>query len=70
MVEKVVELVGTSSNSIQEAVELALSRASVTLSSIREVEIARTSAIVEQGHIKGWRVHCKVTFEIESRVHE
>ena len=70
MVEKVVELIGTSANSIQDAVELALSRAAVTLSSIREVEITRTTAVVENGQVKGWRVHCKISFEIESRVHE
>ncbi|MEO2168389.1 MAG: dodecin family protein [bacterium] len=70
MVEKVVELIGTSSNSIEEAVELAISRASVTLSSISEVEITRTTALVEKGCVAGWRVRCNVTFEIENRVHE
>jgi flavin-binding protein dodecin len=70
MVEKVVELIGTSSNSIEEAVELAISRAAVTLSSISEVEITRTTALVEKGCVKGWRVRCFVTFEIENRVHE
>lgn len=70
MVEKVVELIGTSANSIEDAVELAISRASVTLSSISEVEITRTTALVEMGRVAGWRVRCKVTFEIENRVHE
>ncbi len=70
MVEKVVELIGTSSNSIEEAVELAISRAAVTLSSISEVEITRTTALVENGRVTGWRVRCNVTFEIENRVHE
>lgn len=69
MVEKVVELIGTSANSIEEAVELALSRASVTLSSISEIEIVRTTALVSEGSVSGWRVRCKVTFAIEDRVH-
>jgi hypothetical protein len=70
VVEKVVELIGTSSNSIEDAVELAISRASVTLSSISEVELVKTTALVEEGRVQGWRVRCKVTFEIENRIHE
>lgn len=70
LVEKVVELIGTSSNSIEDAVELAISRASVTLSSISEVELVKTTALVEEGRVQGWRVRCKVTFEIENRIHE
>jgi flavin-binding protein dodecin len=70
VVEKVVELIGTSTNSIEDAVELAISRASVTLSSISEVELVKTTALVQGGRVQGWRVRCKVTFEIENRTHE
>ncbi len=70
MVEKIVELTGTSSRSIEEAVQMALSRASVTVSGIRRAEITSTTALVENGRINGWKVELRVAFEIRDRIHE
>ncbi len=70
MVEKIVELTGTSSRSIEDAVQMALSRASVTVSGIRWAEIIRTTALVENGRISGWKVELRVAFEIRDRIHE
>ena len=70
MVEKTIELIGTSANSIEEAVALAVSRASVTLSGIRSATVVETEALVEEGRIVGWRVAVKLTFQIKDRLHE
>jgi dodecin len=70
MVEKSIELTGTSANSIEDAVNLAVSRAAVTIEGIRRVEIASVSATVERGSVASWHVTMKVTFTIQDRLHE
>lgn len=70
MVEKVIELTGTSANSIEEAVSLAISRAAVTISGIRDAVVTETRALVEDGRVTGWKVALRVTFEIKDRLHE
>lgn len=70
MVEKVVELTGTATGSIEDAVALAVSRASVTISGIREATVTQATALIEDGRITGWRVGVRVVFAIEDRLHE
>lgn len=70
MVEKTIELTGTSSNSIEDAVNLAISRAAVTIEGIRRVEIAGVSGTVEDGAVASWHVKVKVSFTIQDRLHE
>ena len=70
MVEKTIELTGTSANSIEDAVALAISRASVTISGIRRATLTGTEALIEGGRVTGWRVSLRVTFEIKDRLHE
>jgi flavin-binding protein dodecin len=70
MVEKSIELTGTSANSIEDAVSLAVSRAAVTIDGIRRVEIASVSATVENGAVASWHVTVKLTFSIQDRLHE
>jgi dodecin len=70
MVEKSIELTGTSANSIEDAVNLAVSRAAVTIDGIRRVEIAGVSATVEDGAVARWHVTVKLTFSIQDRLHE
>lgn len=70
MVEKIVELTGTSTTSIEDAVELAISRASVTIAGIREATVTQATAQVENGKVCGWKVNVKVRFAIQDQVHE
>ena len=70
MVEKIIDLTGTSTTSIEDAVALAISRASVTISGIRDAVITETRALVEDGSVTGWKVNLRVTFEIKDRLHE
>jgi len=70
MVEKTIDLTGTSVNSIEDAVNLAVSRASVTIEGIQRVEIAGVSATVENGSVASWHVKVRLTFTIQDRLHE
>src|SRR5262245_17258186 len=71
MVEKTIELTGTSTNSIEDAVGLAVARASATLKGIKpEVEIDRITAMVEDGGVTAWRVRVRVSFAVQEHMHE
>ncbi len=71
MVEKTIELTGISTNSIEDAVGLAVARAAATLEGIKpEVEIERISAMVEDGGVKTWRVRIRVSFAVQDPMHE
>jgi len=64
-VAKVIELVGTSSTSWQDAVEVALREASKTIRNITGVETTNMTAVVEDNQITAWRVTVKIAFGIE-----
>jgi hypothetical protein len=70
MVEKTIDLTGTSANSIEDAVSLAVSRAAVTIEGIRRVEMVGVTATVEDGVVAMWHVRVKLTFSIQDRLHE
>jgi flavin-binding protein dodecin len=70
MVEKTIELTGTSANSIEDAVSIAVSRASVTIESIRRARIKEISASIENGAVVHWRVTIDLSFAVQDRVHE
>jgi dodecin len=70
MVEKTIELVGISSNSIEDAVQLALSRAGVTISGIHSAHVEDISAVVENNVVTRWRVAIKASFLVKDQLHE
>jgi len=70
MVEKTIELTGTSANSIEEAVNIAVSRAAVTIESIRRLHVLDISATVENGAVSHWRVKIALSFAVQERLHE
>jgi len=70
MVEKTVQLTGSSAHSIEEAVTIAVSRAAASIDNIRRVHIVDVDAVVERGAIVRWRVKVDLTFEVQDRVHE
>ena len=71
MVEKTIELTGTSTNSIEDAVGLAIARAATTIEGIRpHAEVAGITAVVEDGSVTAWRVKVRVTFTVQERIHE
>ena len=70
MVEKSITLTGSSANSIEDAVNLAVSRAAVTIEGIRRFEVQHVSGTVENGTVATWHVKVQVTFLIQDRLHE
>ena len=65
-VYKKIELVGSSPNSIEDAVQNAISRASATLRNLRWFEIVETRGQIEAGRIAHWQVTIKVGFTLEA----
>ena len=70
MVEKTITLTGISVNSIEDAVQLAISRAAVTIEGIRRVHIVDVGGDVENGKVVAWRVKSQITFAVQDRIHE
>jgi flavin-binding protein dodecin len=70
MVEKSIDLSGTSANGIEDAVALAVSRAAVTITDIRQAQITDVVALVENGRVAQWKVRLRVTFKVADRLHE
>ncbi len=70
MVEKTVELTGISSNSIEDAAQLAIARAGVTLAAIHTARVTDISAVVESNKVTKWKVTVKVTFNVQDQIHE
>jgi len=62
---RVIELVGSSTQSIEDAINVALTRAHQTLRNLRWFEIVRTSGHIEQGKVKHYQVTLKVGFKME-----
>jgi dodecin len=66
-VYKIVELVGTSSDSWEKAAGAALNAAGKSLRDLRVVEIAQLDMALEKGKIKAYRARVKVSFKIERK---
>jgi flavin-binding protein dodecin len=62
---RVIELVGTSETSIDDAVRSAIARAHKTIRNLRWFEIARTSGRIENGSVRHFQVTLKVGFTME-----
>ena len=64
-VYKVIELVGSSTTSIEDAIEAAIVRASSTLREIRWFEVLETRGHVEDGRVAHYQVTLKVGFTLD-----
>ena len=64
-VYKVVELVGSSSTSIEDAVQNALSKAAASVRSMRWFEVIETRGYVEDAKVAYWQVTIKLGFTVE-----
>jgi flavin-binding protein dodecin len=63
---RVIELVGTSEQSIEDAIGQAIARASSTLRNLRWFEVVRTSGHIGDGQVQHYQVTLKVGFTMES----
>jgi flavin-binding protein dodecin len=62
---KKIELVGSSSKGIEEAVQNALARAEKTIRNMRWFEVTETRGHIEDGKINHWQVTLKVGFTLD-----
>ena len=65
---RVIELVGTSEASIEDAITSAISRANSTLRNLRWFEVVRTSGHIVDGAVQHYQVTLKVGFTMENSV--
>jgi flavin-binding protein dodecin len=64
-VYKVIELVGTSTESWEKAAAAAVAKASGSLRDLRIAEVAELDLQIEDGKVKGYRARLKVSFKYE-----
>ena len=64
-VYKVIELVGTSTDSWEKAAAAAVKRASKTLRDLRVAEVAELDMAIEDGKVVLYRAKVKVSFKYE-----
>lgn len=62
---KHVELTGTSSTSIEDAVQTAIARAAKSVRNIRWLQITETRGQVDNGKVVQWQVTLKAGFTLE-----
>ena len=63
---KKIEITGTSSSSIEEAVQNAISRTTESLHSLRWFEVVETRGDISEGKIQHWQVTVKIGFTLDS----
>jgi dodecin len=64
-VYKVIELVGTSSQSWEKAAAAAVQRASKTLRDLRVAEVSALDLHIKDGKVESYRAKVKVSFKYE-----
>ena len=65
-VYKVIELVGTSSESWEKAAAAAIERAAMSLRDLRIAEVVEQDLVIENGKVESYRTKLKVSFKYES----
>lgn len=64
-VYKHIELTGTSTVNIEDAIQKAVTRASTTLHNLRWFQVTETRGHIENGRVSQWQVTLKIGFTLE-----
>jgi flavin-binding protein dodecin len=64
-VYKTIELVGSSTKGMEDAVQKAVSKAAETVRNLRWFEVVDTRGHIEQGRVAHWQVTLKLGFTLE-----
>jgi hypothetical protein len=64
-VYKKIEITGTSTISVEEAVQNAISRATKSVHSLRWFEVIETRGDIAEGKIRHWQVTVKIGFTLD-----
>jgi dodecin len=62
---KLVELTGTSSSSVEDAIQNAITRAGRTLRELRWFQVMETRGAIKEDKVTQWQVIIKVGFKLE-----
>jgi dodecin len=66
-VYKVIDIVGSSETSIEDAIAVAVERASQTLKNLRWFEVIQTRGHIEDGRVQHYQVMLKVGFTLDDQ---
>jgi len=66
-VYKVIELVGTSTESWEKAAAVAVKTASKSLRDLRVAEVSQLDMVLKEGKIESYRTKLKVSFKFEGK---
>ena len=66
-VYKVIELVGTSTESWEKAAAAAIERASQTIRDLRVAEVKQLDMSLKDGHVEAYRAKVSVSFKYEEK---
>ena len=66
-VTKIIEVVGASPTSSDDAVREALAAASRSLRGITRVEVIAVEAVVHEGQVAEWHARIKIAFPVEPK---
>jgi flavin-binding protein dodecin len=66
-VYKVIELVGTSTESWEKAAAAAVKRASATLRDLRVAEVKQLDMVITDGKVEAYRAKLSVSFKYEDK---
>lgn len=64
-VYRIIEIVGSSTSSVDDAIKTAIARASETLHGLRWFELVQTRGHIEDGQIQHFQVTLKVGFVVD-----
>lgn len=64
-VYKIIELVGTSTESWEKAASAAIERASKSLRDLRVAEVSELDLVIDDGKVTAYRAKVKVSFKYE-----
>ena len=64
-VYKHIELIGSSTTSVEDAIQTAIAKASKTLRDLQWVEVVETRGHIQDGRVAHWQVTLKVGLKLE-----
>jgi dodecin len=64
-VYRLIELTGTSPNSMEEAIQNAIARSGKTVRHMRWFEVVETRGTIDGGRVAEWQVTVKIGFHVE-----
>lgn len=62
---KLVEITGTSTTTIEDAIQNAVARASKTVKNLRWIQVVETRGVVQESKVSHWQVTLKIGFTLE-----